>query len=110
MCALCGVIGGSAHWSDSASNPAVFQSRSEPHTWQRERQGRTRLVNAVLKYYSLKLADWSASSYVLRSSTGRTQMVENLSELWAAAERLTGKPCDPLDESLLAVLSQGGRS
>ena len=49
MCALCGVLGGKGDWSDSASAPAVFAARTEPQTRLRERQGRTRILNAVLK-------------------------------------------------------------
>ena len=36
--------------------------------------------------------------------TGRTEMVKDLAHLWAAAERLAGRPCDPLEESLVARL------
>ena len=43
MCALCGVLGGKGHWSDSAAAPAVFANRTEPQTRGRERQARTRL-------------------------------------------------------------------
>ena len=28
MCALCGVLGGKGHWSDSASAPAAFAGRA----------------------------------------------------------------------------------
>ena len=45
-----------------------------------------------------------AFSYVLATRTGRTAMVDNLTELWAAAEDLAGNACDPLDETLLARL------
>ncbi len=105
MCSLCGVLGGRGHWADSASTPEAFASRFEQTTRRRERQERTRLANAVLGHYALSLADWSGASYVLSNRTGRTALVDNLTELWAAAEDLTGKKCDPLDEGLIAGLN-----
>jgi len=104
MCSLCGVLGGRGHWTESASNPEVFQSRRQHHTWHRERQERVRLVNRILHHYNLTLSDWTGSSYILRSRTGRSAMLANLSELWMQAEKLGNKSCDPLADDLLAAL------
>ena len=54
----------------------------------------------------LGLSEWSASSYVLRTKTGRSEMVSSLAELWPAAERLLGRPCDPLDPDLLSRMAR----
>tara|TARA_R110002167_G_scaffold60368_17_gene170612 strand:- start:1240 stop:1563 length:324 start_codon:yes stop_codon:yes gene_type:complete len=104
MCSLCGILGGRGHWADSATSPEAFARREERHTWQRERQTRTRLINRVLAHYGLKLQDWSGNAYVLRGRTGQTAIVNNLSEIWAEAERLSHKECDPLDDGLLREL------
>ena len=104
MCSLCGVLGGRGHWTETSSHPEAFRKQMET-TRRRERQDRTRLVNAILRFYGLTLSDWEGVSYVLRTHTGRTVLVENLTELWTAAETLIGKPCDPLDETLLAGLA-----
>ena len=109
MCSLCGVLGGRGHWTDSASHPEAFRSR-QPTPRRRERQDRTRLVNAVLDHYGLSLADWAGTAYVLGTRTGRTALVENLTELWAAAETLIDAPCDPLDDALLDRLARTDRS
>jgi hypothetical protein len=106
MCSLCGILGGRGHWADSATSPEAFARRAERHTWQRERQARTRLINRVLNHYGLSLKDWAGNAYVLRSRTGRTSIVNNLSEVWAEAERLSHKDCDPLDPALLQALGQ----
>lgn len=106
MCSLCGVLGGRGHWSDSSSSPEAFRTRLDVMTRRGERQARTRLVNKVLEFYGLTLSDWAGTSYVLTSRTGRTVLVENLTELWAAAEDLGKQPCDPLDETLLTKLSR----
>ncbi|MDP6690644.1 MAG: hypothetical protein QF384_14200 [Alphaproteobacteria bacterium] len=107
MCALCGVLGGRGHWTESAAAPEAFASRPEAHTRARERQARTRLVNRVLGHYGLKLSDWSGGAQVLRGRTGRTALVNNLSEMWAAADDLGRRDCDPLDADLLRRLEGG---
>ena len=112
MCGLCGMFAGERHWTERAASPAIFgaadggdsaQARVTPA---RERQERVRLVNRVLDPLGLALAEWAASSYVLRTRTGRSEMVPDLGALWPAAERLLGRPCDPLDPDLLARLSR----
>jgi hypothetical protein len=105
MCALCGVFGGKSHWSDSASAPAVFAARTEPQTRLRERQTRTRLLNAALKHHGVVVKDWSGNAYLLSGRTGRTAIVDTIAEIWSAAERLSGRACDPLDESYLRMLA-----
>ena len=72
-----------------------------------ERQTRTAIANRILKHYGLTLKDWSGASYILSTKTGRTVIVDNLSEIWIAAEALTHGECDPLDEGLLAELRSG---
>jgi hypothetical protein len=105
MCALCGVLGGKGHWSDSASAPAVFAGRTEPQTRLRERQARTRLLNTALKHHGVTVKDWSGNAYLLTSPTGRTAIVDTVGDLWGAAERLCGRTVDPLDETYLATLA-----
>ncbi len=105
MCSLCGVLGGRGHWTDKSSNPEAFGGAAEI-TRRRERQQRIRLVDSVLGYYHLTVADWAGASYVLGTRTGRTELVANLSELWTAAEDLAGAPCDPLDDRLLDHLAR----
>ena len=108
MCSLCGILGGRGHWTESASSPDVFAGRAEVHTPGRERQQRTRILNVVLGHYGLSVSDWTAGKSVLRSATGRTALVDNVGELWPAAERLTGRPLDPLDPALLTALASSG--
>ena len=64
MCALCGVLGGPAHWTDESS------------------------------------------TFVLSTTTSKTEIVDNLAHLWMAAERLLGRSCDPLDEELIALMER----
>jgi hypothetical protein len=101
------MLGGRGHWSETSTTPEAFASRREQHTWHRERQDRARLINRVLGYYGLRIDDWGGNAYVLKSRTGRNAIVNNLNEVWAAAEGMSSGACDPLDEALLEKLSGG---
>jgi hypothetical protein len=93
MCALCGALL-TSHWAESDSG-------------RRERVFRARLVNRVLAHFGLELTDWAGRVYVLRDRKGKTAVVDDLGALWAAAERLAGRPLDPLDAGLVASLARG---
>ena len=60
MCALCGVLGGSGHWSDSAARGRLRRPRRTAD----EAAGasaRSRILNAVLKDHGVGVKDWSGS-------------------------------------------------
>jgi len=107
MCALCGVLGGPDHWTDAIARPGIFTRNTDAAARRRERTHRVARANRVLRYYRMTLVDWQGSSFVLSTATGKTEIVNNLSHLWAAAERLLGRKCDPLDEDLIAELESG---
>jgi len=108
MCALCGVLGGAEHWTDAAVRPGVFTRNVDPVQRRRERYNRVAGASRVLRHYGLTLSDWQSASYVLSTATGKTELVDNLGHLWAAAEKLLGRPCDPLDPAFLRRLEAGG--
>ena len=89
MCALCGVLV-EQHWAEQGGR--------------RARAFRVRLANRVLDHFGLRLDDWSGRVYLLRDRKGRSVVVANLGVLWAEAERLAGRPLDPLDPDLVAAL------
>jgi hypothetical protein len=107
MCALCGVLGGSDHWTDAVARPGVFTRNTDAASRRLERMHRAAAANRILKHYGMTLADWQGASFVLSTATGKTEIVDNLAHLWAAAERLLSRPCDPLDEELIARLENG---
>jgi len=104
MCALCGVLGGADHWTDAAERPGVFTRNVDSLRRRRERINRVACAQRVLGFYRLTLSDWQGASFVLSTQTGKTELVDNLTHLWAAAEKLIGRPCDPLEPALLARL------
>ena len=108
MCALCGVLGGGSDWTDAAARPGVFTRNTDSLQRRRERINRVACAQRVLGFYGLALSDWQASSFVLSTLTGKTEIVDNLTHLWSAAEKLTGRPCDPLDPQLIERLEAGG--
>ena len=91
MCALCGVLL-SDHWAEREGG-------------RRARFFRVRLVNEVLRHFGLSLGDWGGSVYVLRDRKGRSAVVADLGGLWLEAERMVGRPLDPLDPGLVGELS-----
>jgi hypothetical protein len=104
MCALCGVLGGAEHWTEAAARPGVYARTADPPQRRQERARRVSAANRVLAHYQMRLADWQGTAYVLSTATGKTEIVDNLSHLWATAEKLSGRACDPLDPALLRRL------
>ena len=90
MCVLCNVLV-NEHWAEQEGG-------------RRARVMRVRLANRVLGFYGLRLDDWSGRVWVLRDRKGRSAVVSDLGSLWAEAERLAGRPLDPLDPELVAAL------
>jgi hypothetical protein len=106
VCALCGILGGPEHWTDAVARPGVFTRNTDAVSRRRERTHRVAAANRVLEYYRMNLADWQGRAFVLSTATGKTEIVDNLAHLWASAERLLGRPCDPLDDELIAVMER----
>ena len=89
MCALCGVLR-TEHWADEGAG-------------RRARLMRATLLQRVLAYFGLGLREW-AGQYVISDGKGRSEVVDDLTSIWVAAERLAGRPLDPLDEGLVGAL------
>jgi hypothetical protein len=102
MCALCGVLGREGDWAE-ASGIAIPEASL---TRRAQRQERVRLANSVLRQFGLILADWQGAKYQLANRTGRTELVDNLPQVWQAAEHILGRACDPLDPALIARIEQ----
>ena len=101
MCALCGVLGGNDHWTDPVQRDGVYVRGGDAVERRRERFRRIAESNVILKLYGLGIQDWQGSAYILRTLTGKTEIVDSLAGLWPAAERIAGRPLDPLDGDTL---------
>lgn len=104
MCGLCGVLGGPLHWTDAAARPGVFTRNTDELQRRRERRNRVAQLGRVLRHYGVRLEDWHASAFVLSNRTGSSALVSDMAQLWAVAEQLSGRACDPLDPGLLDAL------
>jgi len=107
MCSLCGILGSNEHWSDAVARPGVYTRNSEGIGRRRERANRVRVANRVLTALGMKLSDWQGTSFVISTRTGKSEIIEDLGHLWPAAERLSGRMCDPLNPDLIARLEAG---
>ena len=106
MCALCAVLGRSMHWTDMTGR-AEFQVDGNMVTRRYERARRAALIRPLFDKLGLELNDWGGSSWLVSDRAGNNEEVYQLTEIWAAAERLAGRPCDPLDPDLIESLAAG---
>jgi hypothetical protein len=110
MCILCGEFVTQHHWTEKHADDKVRASidagakDENRRNRRRERVRRAALANEVLRHYGLKVSDWSGTRYVLRDGKGRSELVHDLGSLWPAAQKLAGRPLDPLDPALQAAL------
>lgn len=104
MCGACGVLGGGPDWVDRVGNPNGVGYR-QGLTRTAERQRRVALVNLLLKPSRIELADLG-TLLCLRGPTGAGVIVESLSHVWAAADRMSSSLIDPLDPVLLDRIDQ----
>ena len=103
MCSLCGVLGGNEHWADAVPREGVYTRATDSIARRRDRANQVRIANRILAHWRLKLSDWQGASFLLSTSTGRTEIVADLGHLWSAAEKLSGGPIDPLSPELIAA-------
>jgi hypothetical protein len=90
MCANCGFPAAQGHWTDAGAGSGFDRIRG--------RLQRARILAPVLASYGLAVHDDGlGSGFILANRTGHQVMVHTLSELWEAAERIIGRPVDPLD-------------
>ena len=101
MCALCGAFGSAEHWTDRPAGKLVASTPTA------ERHRNAAAANRLLALYGLELSEWGGR-YTLRSRTGAVAVVDHFGMLWAEAERLIGRPCDPLDPAVIAAVEQAG--
>ncbi|WP_047865803.1 hypothetical protein [Rubrobacter aplysinae] len=116
MCVLCGDSITHLHWTEesrhaSAVGGAQEDSRNtDPQgSLRRERINRARLADTLVRFYGLKLRETPGRDYQLSDGKGRSALVGDLGELWPEAERLAGRPVDPLDPALVASLGEPSR-
>lgn len=108
MCILCGELVSSFHWSDVdfKEQKKLISVGENAKERKRARLKRTRILNEILRFYGLQIADWQSSKFVLSDKKGKSVIVNDLGDLWDKAAALSGKDLDALDENLLEFLRQ----
>ena len=97
MCALCGMFGGAGHWTDRPG--------AEPAGRAVERRRQAAIVDLVLQPLGMRCSERDGR-LVVTGPSGQTKVVDHLGGLWPAADRLAGRPVDPLDPELLERLER----
>ncbi|MBY0134790.1 hypothetical protein [Paracoccus yeei] len=95
MCSACGFPAAPGHWTDAGAQT--------PGDRLRLRFARLGVVNRLLAPYGLKAWDDGATPGLqLFAPDGQRELVPDLAALWAVAERMAGRPIDPLSDRALA--------
>jgi hypothetical protein len=90
MCSACGFPAAPGHWTEAGALTAPDRLRA--------RFRRAQLLQTILPAYGLTAHDGGQVPGIQVSTlSGSHAILRDLDELWAAAERLTGAPIDPLD-------------
>ena len=101
MCGLCGMFESGRRWLDAAAT-------LDPAHLRRERLRRVALVREVLKSARIAVDDWQGASFILRGPTGKTEIVDNLFDLWRKAEALGHRALDPLAQDFPPLSEDSG--
>ena len=79
----------------------THRSGPEQHLARRQR---VTIINRVLAHYGCRVDDWMGGQYVVSSQRGRSEMVDQLPQVWQVVETIAGRSVDPLAPELLAAL------
>lgn len=94
MCNACGNPAAPGHWTDAGAATPGDRLRARFH--------RAALLSNLLRPYGLTAHDNGVVPGIqIGTMAGAQTIVHNLEELWAEAERLAGRPVDPLDARYL---------
>jgi hypothetical protein len=102
MCVLCYELAPEEHWSDGISS-----TEEVPGSRQRARFRRARLLTTVLAPYGLIVSDPGSGPHcTIADRKGASEVVVGLPAVWQAADRLSPRPVDVLDPTLLEALTE----
>lgn len=94
MCNACGNPAAPGHWTEAGAATPMDRLRA--------RFRRAEILRRVLRPHGLTAHDDGAVPGIqLGTLAGATVIVANLDQVWAEAERLLGRPVDPLDPRYL---------
>ena len=96
MCANCGFPEAPGHWTEAGFEKSSDRLQS--------RFRRADLLRRILRGHGLTAhEDGMTPGITISTLTGRHETARDLAEVWALAERLSGRPVDPLSPSFLGA-------
>jgi hypothetical protein len=101
MCANCGFPAAPGHWTEAGIDKTVDRLQS--------RHRRAAILKNALKSHGLTAHDDGATPGIAISTmTGNLEIAEDLADVWRIAERLSGRPVDPLSSQFLCDEADAG--
>ncbi|HMQ58354.1 MAG TPA: hypothetical protein PKE65_07380 [Rhizobiaceae bacterium] len=89
MCANCGFPAAPGHWTEAGTDTSYDRLQA--------RYRRASLLREVLRDHGLTAHDDATTPGITVSTkTGRHEFAGDLAAVWALAEKLSGRPVDPL--------------
>lgn len=104
MCGLCGIFGVENHWTTGVQT----EVSADPIMRRHARARRIRAVNRLLKNKGFQLNDWQAVQYILSNQTGKSVIVDNVTEVWRAMEIEFNQVFDPLNSTEISRYLENG--
>jgi len=105
MCAFCTMLTGERHWTEAGTNAGHQSAPPSGRARLMSRTARIQLINRIADQYGCKVSDWANSSFIVRSASGRSVIVDSLPKIWMTVETLSSKVADPLDPGFLEKLT-----
>jgi hypothetical protein len=96
MCEVCAIFGAGEHWSDFGRVRNERFPFEDIRHYRQERRRRIALINDLLEPLGATCEDWDGEILAVFDRHGRSRLAPTLSDLWSAAEALTGERIDPL--------------
>lgn len=103
MCMACGQMFSAIHWSDQQKTDS--RGFADQRTLLLNRISKIRYTNQVLRYYGLTVSGRTGGGYTVSDKKGRSLLCQDFGDLWVKAQKLSGRPVDPLDPKLIAYLN-----
>ena len=99
MCASCGYPSRPGHWTEAGA--------ADAHERLRARFRRAEVLKRVLNPYGLTAHDGGEVPGVqVGTLSGNQTIALDLAEVWTVAERLAGRPIDPLDPRFIGEVAK----
>jgi len=94
MCSACGFPAAPGHWTEAGAATAPDRLRA--------RFRRAQVLRSILPAYGLTAHDGAQVPGIQVSTLSGNQVIaRDLEEVWVTAERLIGRPVDPLDSRFI---------